>query len=170
MPMPVSATANSIQRPPLATLHARSLTSPSFVNLQALLNRLSRICRSRMGSTVNVPRFSWASTMRRFLFFLARWPAGARALFVMGSYCHGWWFELELSRLDLRQVDHLVDEAKKVSSSAVHALQRLLRLFCAEARGVFDHHFGQTDDGIERRAKLVAHAGYELRLVLARQF
>ena len=35
-------------------------------------------------------------------------------------------------------------------------------------RGVRDHHFGQSDDGIERRAQLVAHAGDELRLVLAR--
>src|SRR6266404_2675812 len=34
-----------------------SLTSPALVNLQALLRRLSRICRSRMGSTVNAPRF-----------------------------------------------------------------------------------------------------------------
>jgi hypothetical protein len=34
------------QRPrPSATLRARNLTSPSFVNLQALLNILSRICR-----------------------------------------------------------------------------------------------------------------------------
>jgi ABC-type phosphate transport system auxiliary subunit len=38
------------------------------------------------------------------------------------------WVEFELSGLDLRQVEHLVDEAKKVSTSAVHALQRLLRL------------------------------------------
>src|SRR5262249_21775559 len=75
----------------------------------------------------------------------------------------------ELSGLDLRQVEHLVDEAKEVSPSAVHALQWLLRLFRAEARGVFDHHLGQADDGVERRAQLVAHAGYELRLVLARQ-
>ena len=73
----------------------------------------------------------------------------------------------ELSGLDLRQVEHLVDEAKKVSPSAIHALQRLLRLFCAEARRVFDHHFSQSDDGIERRAKFVTHAGDELRLVLA---
>src|SRR5262249_49693892 len=68
----------------------------------------------------------------------------------------------------LRQVEHLVDEAKKVSTSAVHALKWFLGLFCAEARRVFDHHFGQADDGIERRAQLVAHAGDELRLVLAR--
>jgi hypothetical protein len=55
--MPVSETANSTKLLPLLTLRATSLTSPALVNLQALLNRLSRICRSRMGSTVNAPRF-----------------------------------------------------------------------------------------------------------------
>src|SRR5262249_18713531 len=80
---------------------------------------------------------------------------------------HGLWVELELSGLDLRQVEYLVDEAKKVSPSAIHALKRFLRLFCSKARRVFDHHFGQSDDGVERRAKFVAHAGDELRLVLA---
>jgi len=73
--MPVSATASSIQSRPLATLRARSLASFSLVNLQALLNRLSSICRSRTGSTVNAPRFSWASTTRRFLFCSASCPA-----------------------------------------------------------------------------------------------
>ena len=42
--------------------------------------------------------------------------------------------------------------------------------FRSEARRVGDHHLGEPDDGIERRAQLMAHAGYELRLVLARQF
>src|SRR5262249_56288059 len=55
-----------------------------------------------------------------------------------------------------------------MSPSAVYALQRLLRLFRAEARRVFDHHFRQSNDGIERRAQLVADAGDELRLVLTR--
>src|SRR5262245_44663448 len=58
MPMPVSETANSTKLLPLLTLRAASLTSPSLVNLHALLNRLSSICRSRMGSTVSAPRFS----------------------------------------------------------------------------------------------------------------
>ena len=57
---------------------------------------------------------------------------------------------------------------EQVSTGAVHALQRFLRLFRAEAYRVFDHHLGQSDDGIKRRAQLVAHAGEELRLVLAR--
>ena len=52
MPMPVSETANSTQSLPLLTLRPASLTSPALVNLQALLSRLSSICRSRMGSTV----------------------------------------------------------------------------------------------------------------------
>src|SRR5262249_26248898 len=36
-------------------------------------------------------------------------------------------------------------------------------------RRVFDHHLGQSNDGVERRAQLVADAGDELRLVFARQ-
>jgi len=80
---------------------------------------------------------------------------------------HGLRVELELSGLDLRQVEHLVDEPEQVRAGAVHALQRLLGFFCAEARRVGDHHLGQAEDGIERRAQLVAHAGHELRLVLA---
>src|SRR6516162_3684615 len=85
MPMPVSETASSIQSRPSATLYARSLTSPCFVNLQALLNRLSSICRSRMGSTVNAPRFSWASTTRRFLFCSASCPAVSITSLISGS-------------------------------------------------------------------------------------
>ena len=33
--------------------------------------------------------------------------------------------------------------------SACIPLQRFLRLFCAEASRIFDHHLGQSDDGIE---------------------
>src|SRR6478735_1813265 len=135
--MPVSEIATSPHSRPSATLRPRSATSPPLVNLQALLNRLSRICLSRMESAVSAPRFSCASTMR--------------------------WVELELSGLDLRQVEHLIDEAKKVSTSAMHALKRLLCLFCAEARRISDQHVGEPNDSVERRAQLVADAGDKLR-------
>src|SRR5262249_31736414 len=167
MPMPVSETANSTKSPPLLTLRAASLTSPALVNLQALLRRLSRICRSRMGSTVSAPRSSWELTTRRFLFCSASCPAVLMTSLISGARWEGWWVRFEFPRLDLRQVEHLVDEAKKMSTSAVHALQWLLRLFCSEARRVFDHHLGEPDDGVERRAQLVADAGDELRLILA---
>src|SRR5438046_4189695 len=50
----------------------------------------------------------------------------------------------------------------------IHTAQRCQRLFRAEARRVADHHFRQADDGVERGAQLMAHAGEELRLALAR--
>ena len=52
----------------------------------------------------------------------------------------------------------------------MNALQRFHRFFRAEPRRIGDHHLGQPDDGVERRAQLVAHAGEELRLVLASRF
>src|SRR5262249_18443481 len=76
--------------------------------------------------------------------------------------------EFELAGFDLRKVEYLVDEALEMVGRGIHAAQRLQRLFHAKARRVGDHHFGQADDGVERRAQLVAHAGEELGLALAR--
>jgi hypothetical protein len=55
-----------------------------------------------------------------------------------------------------------------VSPGGIHTAQGLQRLLGAEARGVGHHHLGQANNGIERRAQLVAHAGEELRLAFAR--
>jgi ABC-type sugar transport system substrate-binding protein len=56
----------------------------------------------------------------------------------------------------------------KVGPGGIHTAQRLQGLFRAEASRVGDHHLGQADDGVEGGAQLMAHAGEELRLVLAR--
>src|SRR5262249_33253271 len=63
------------------------------------------------------------------LVLLGKLSSGADDIFDQRCQLHGLWVELELPCLDLRQVEHLVDEAKKVSPSAVHPLQWLLRLF-----------------------------------------
>src|SRR5262249_48808478 len=136
IPMPVSDTANSIQFAPSATLRTRSATSPSLVNLQALLNRLSRICRSRMGSTVSCPTVS-------------RPLAHARVLVLPGEVCRSVddfndqrqqspppRTELELARLDLGEIEHLVNETEEMGAGAVHALQWLGRLLGTETRRV----------------------------------
>src|SRR5262249_27792216 len=70
-----SAPASSPQSRRSATFRALCATSPSFVNLQALLKRLRRICLSRRESAVSAPTLSWASTMSRFWFFSASCPA-----------------------------------------------------------------------------------------------
>ena len=56
---------------------------------------------------------------------------------------------------------------RRVGAGAMHPAQRFRCFFGAEAGGIGDHHFGQADDGVKRGAQLVAHAGDELRLVLA---
>ena len=53
-------------------------------------------------------------------------------------------------------------------AGAVDALERLGEAGELRALGLLAQHLGQADDGVERRAQLVAHIGEELRLVLAR--
>ena len=102
------------------------------------------------------------------MFCSASWRAVSITSSISGASCTVCGVELKFPGFDLRQIEYLIDEAKEMSPGAVHALQRLLRLFGPETRRIGDHHLGQTDDGVERRAKLVAHAGDKLRLVLAR--
>ena len=102
------------------------------------------------------------------LVLLRQLTRGADDLIDQRRQVHGFWVQLELAGFDLGEIEHLVDEAEQVLAGAVHALERLGGFFRAEARRVGDHHLGQADDGVERRAQLVAHAGDELRLVLAR--
>ena len=117
---------------------------------------------------MSAPTFSWASTTRAVLVLLGELARGADHLVDEPRQLDRLGIEVELAGLDLREVQHLVDEAEQVSAGGIHAAQRLHRLLRAEARRVGDHHLGQADDGVERRAQLVAHAREELRLVLAR--
>ena len=76
--------------------------------------------------------------------------------------------EGELAGLDLRQVEHVVDEPEEVAAVGLDALQRLERLVRQLAVEPIGHHLGEAEDGVHRRAQLVAHVGEELRLVAAR--
>ena len=57
-----------------------------------------------------------------------------------------------------------------MAAGTVHPAQWLRRFFSAEARRIGDHHLGEPNDGVQRRAPLMAHAGKELRFVLACYF
>jgi len=101
---------------------------PSFVNLQALLRRLSRICRSRMGSTVRVPRFSCTSWSRRFLFYPASCPAVPSTSSIRGASWTVCGFSSSLPASILER-SSTFDEAEQVRGGAVNALERFQRLF-----------------------------------------
>src|SRR5712691_11760865 len=76
--------------------------------------------------------------------------------------------QLHVSRLDLRQIENVVDEREQVASGAQDALKRLDLVRAIEVAGVFEQQIRHADDGVERSPQLVAHVREELRLVLAR--
>ena len=70
--------------------------------------------------------------------------------------------ELETSGLDLRHVEHVVDDVEQVFAAAVN-VAAVLDIFVGAERAEHSrfHDLGETDDGIQRRAQLVAHVGEE---------
>ena len=75
--------------------------------------------------------------------------------------------EPELARLDLRQVEDIVDEREQMLAVRPDVLQDLLRLVRHVAVDAVEKHLRVAENRIQRRAELVAHVGQELRLVLA---
>ena len=90
--------------------------------------------------------------MRRFLVLLGELSGGADNLIDKPSQFNGLGIEFQLTGFDLREVQDLVDEAKEVGPGGIYTAQRLQRVFRAEARRVGDHHLGEPNDGIDRRA------------------
>src|SRR4029079_3001131 len=71
--------------------------------------------------------------------------------------------DLHLPRLDLRQIEHVVDQAEEVLAGGAYLLEigdEILRL---EIFRFLDEEIGVADDRVEWRAQLVAHVREELR-------
>ena len=49
-------------------------------------------------------------------------------------------------------------------AGAMNTAERLGGLFRLKTRSIGNHHLGQPDDGVQRRAQFVAHIGQETRL------
>src|SRR5262249_39359012 len=79
-------------------------------------------------------------------------------------------FENQLTGLDLGKVEHVIDESKQVLAVGLKAFEYAKHLLGWLAVSAVRHQFGVAQDGVERRAQLMAHIGEELRLVLARFF
>src|SRR6516165_2944088 len=79
-------------------------------------------------------------------------------------------FENQLAGLDLGQIKHVIDESKQVLAVGLYSFEYAQHLLGRLTVSAVRHQFSVAQDGIERRAQLVAHIGEELRLVLARFF
>src|SRR5712691_11387019 len=69
--------------------------------------------------------------------------------------------------LDLRQVEDVVDQRQQMPTRTQDVFEVLGLLVVELAKKALGEDFRKTDDGIQRRAQLVAHVGQKLRLVSA---
>ena len=67
--------------------------------------------------------------------------------------------------LHLREIQDVINERQEVSPAVEDILEILLLLGVEVAEEAFEEYLGEADDGVERRAELVRHAGQELGLV-----
>ncbi len=69
------------------------------------------------------------------------------------------------ARLDLRQVENVVDQREQIVARGVNGLRRLDLLAAEVALLVLGQLVGEQEQAVERRAQLVRHVGKELGLV-----
>ena len=69
--------------------------------------------------------------------------------------------ELDLSGFDLGEVEEVVDQKEQVLGARLDAAELLLLVAGEGPRQLHQERAGEADDGVERRAQFVAHAGQE---------
>ena len=72
-----------------------------------------------------------------------------------------------MASLDLGQIEHVIDQSEQVPAVGLKALEDAQHLLGWLTVSAVRHQFGIAQDGVERRAQLMAHIGEELRFVLA---
>ena len=139
---------------------------PSGVNLTAFDSRLSTICLSRRASAIR--RMPWAmSALSVSCLSSARAETTRMASLSRRPSANLRQVEPDAAGLDLRHVEDVVDHVEQVLPALVDVAAILAVFLCAErAEHARLHDLGESDDGIERRAQLMAHIGEELRLGL----
>ena len=82
-----------------------------------------------------------------------------------GTKIEDFFRQLEFSGLDLRHVEDAVDQFEQVIAGFVHQVRIFDITWATQgAEHLLHHHFREADDGVERRAQLVAHIGKEAAL------
>ena len=99
--------------------------------------------RARLACGCMMPTHCWVSSLR---------PTGGEG-------------EVELAGLDLGKVEQVVEQRDQMRSGDVDVLEIVAVALVADRAEVLGHdHLGETGDGVERRADLVADLGEEIRL------
>src|SRR5262249_62099581 len=79
-------------------------------------------------------------------------------------------FELHPPRLDLRQIEDVVNQGQEMASGLQNVLQVLALFLIDLPEQSLEEHLGKADDRVQRSPEVVGHVGEELALVLAGDF
>ena len=139
---------------------------PGPVNFTELERRFSTIWRMvRWSATTpgtSRERLERSTTWARFACGCMSCDAFAHQLVQR----HGDEGQVELAGLDLGDVEEVVDEADDMLAGGADVAEIFaVAIVLDRAEPLLDHHFGKADDGVERRADLVADARQELRFL-----
>src|SRR5215212_2244271 len=156
MPMPVSSTKMLIA--PMALRVRTLIEPPSGVNLVAFCRRLTRIWWSERSSAATVMSSGMTSTVTD--------SAVDRILHVDRALGNP-----DAPGLDPRHVEDVVDDGEEVLAARAD-VAAVLGVFvrAQRAEDAALHHLREADDGVERRAQLVAHIGEEFGFRAVRAF
>ena len=168
MPMPVSETAKRTIGRSASKRSATRVSRPFSVNLLPLLRMLSRLCLSLVRSVRMLPRFVGGPEFERIAVLLGQRNDERPHLFEQRHDFDVFEKNVHLAGFDFRQIENVVDQAEQVTAGAFDLLEIADEIVLSEIGGVFLEDFAVADDGVERRAQLMAHIGEELRFVLAR--
>src|SRR5262249_8451934 len=75
--------------------------------------------------------------------------------------------ERELSSLNLREVEHIIDQSEQVLTVALHTIEHGACFLGHVTIHTIEDQLCVAENGIEWRAQLMAHIGEELRFMLA---
>ena len=140
----------------------RSRPFPALVNLSELPARFIRHCVMRPASPCASGMS--AGTAADELQPLVRRQRPQRRAHALHRVLHRVVRQRELHApgLDLGEVEHVVDEAQQVLAARLDVGERLLQVGRHLAVDLAEDHLVEAEDGVQRRAQLVAHAGEEL--------
>ena len=149
-----------------AAAHVTVTLPPSGVNFTALDSRLMNTCLRARLSARKVQCLAARRARSLTLAFGGARPDQAHHLVERRVDLQRLAFQLHAARLDLRHVENVVDDIEQELAAAVDVAANI-RCTCREPmrpEHLRLHHFAEADDGVERRAQLMAHVGEEFRL------
>jgi hypothetical protein len=120
--MPVSAIASSTQLRPSATLRTRSATLAFFRELTCIAQQIQKNLLKPHGIGLERANVLLGFNDQPVLILLGKLSRGADDLVDESRQIYRFGIELQLAGLDLREIQHLVDEAKEMGPGGAIAV------------------------------------------------